>query len=114
MDLKSKLTLATLICTSMFATGCQQMQQTAGASQQTTGASQQTTSSQQTACECQPCEQAAKPVPPPAPVVKRPPPPRRAVVPPPVKVPQVKAKGAYKGAVQMDSATKDVMQQYQR
>lgn len=105
MDLKSKLTLATIVCAGMFATGCQQMQQTAGASQQTT-------SSQQTACECQPCEQ-AKPAPPPAPPVRRAPPPR-PVAPPPVKVPQVKAKGTYKGAVQMDSATKDVMQQYQR
>lgn len=106
MELKSKLTLATLICAGMFTTGCQQMQQTAGASQQTA-------SSQQTACECQPCEQAKPPAPPPAPVVKRPPP-ARPVAPPPVKVPQVKAKGTYKGAVQMDSATMDVMQQYQR
>lgn len=100
MELKSKLTLATLICAGMFTAGC---------SQQQAMGSQQTSSSQQTACNCQPCEQAAPapaPVQRPAPPVKRPP--------PPVQVPQVKAKGAYKGAVQMDPASKEVMEQYQR
>ncbi|MBU0654502.1 MAG: hypothetical protein KJ914_05135 [Gammaproteobacteria bacterium] len=80
---------------------------TAGCSQQQAMGSQQTSSSQQAACNCQPCEQAAPvPVAPPAAPVKRPP--------PPVQVPQVKAKGAYKGAVQMDPASKEVMEQYQR
>ncbi|HRJ51685.1 MAG TPA: hypothetical protein PLE99_02875 [Candidatus Thiothrix moscowensis] len=103
MEFKSKLTLAALICAGLFATGCSQ-QQAAG--------SQQTVASQQTAC--QPCDQ-AKPAPAPAkPAPVRPAPaPKRPVVPAP-KVPQVKAKGNYKGAVQMDPASQATMQQYQR
>ena len=49
----NSLTLAALILTGLFATGCQQMQQAAGStSQQLTGASQQTT--QQTAAATTP------------------------------------------------------------
>jgi hypothetical protein len=33
---------------------------------------------------------------------------------PPVKVPPIKAKGNYKGAVQMDQSSRGMMQQYQR
>lgn len=60
------------------------------------------------------CEAAAEPAPAPAP----PPPavvptPRRAPPPAPV-VPKVKAKGNYKGAVQMDPAQRSTMQRYQK
>lgn len=104
MELKSKLTLAALICVGMFSAGCSQ--------QQAVG-SQQTASGQQTSCNCEPCEKATPaPTPTPAPPVRRPPPPAPAV--PPVKVPQVKAKGNYKGMVQMDTESREVMEQYQR
>jgi hypothetical protein len=92
MELKSKLTLATLICAGLFATGCSQ-QQSAGA--------------QQTQ------QQTAEPAPAPAPAPRHyAPPPRHQYV-PPVKVPSVKAKGNYKGAVQMDQSSQNMMQQYQ-
>lgn len=95
MELKSKLMLVTLLCTGLLAAGCSQ---------------QQATGSQQTAQNaCPPCEQAKPPVPPP--VVQRPPAPRPPA--PPV-VPKVKAKGNYKGSVQMDASSQGVMQQYQR
>jgi len=93
MELKSKLTLAALICAGLFATGCSQ--------QQATG-SQQTTD-----------QQTAEPAPVPAPV-QRPAPPYRPPVVPSIKVPHVKAKGNYRGAVQMDQSSRDTMQQYQR
>lgn len=109
MELKSKLTLATLICAGFVATGCSQ-QQSAG-SQQTTKASQQRTA------ECAPC------APTPAPVRNYTPPPRnysrpqrpyRPPVVPPVKVPAVKAKGYYKGYVNVDPQSQDMLQGYQR
>ncbi len=94
MELKSKLTLTALICAGFLATGCSQ-QQSAGA--------QQTTSQQQTAA----------PAPAPAPAPRHyAPPPRHQYV-PPVKVPSVKAKGNYKGAVKMDQSSQNMMQQYQ-
>ena len=136
MKIKSQLTLATLIVAGMFATGCQQMQQTAGASQQTTGSSQQTTgSSQQTAeptevttttttttgggdpnmhthADAPACASKTHSHPGARPghthvygcVAGQ----RRPMV------PKVKAKGNYKGAVQMDAASKAAMQQYQQ
>ena len=105
MELKSKLTIAALVCVGLFATGCSQ-QQAAG--------SQQTASQQQTA--------APAPAPAPAPVKRGPVkrgggvyrPVHRGPVVPPVKVPPVKVKGKYKGAVQMDSAATGAMQQYRR
>ena len=99
MELKSKLTIATLLVAGLFATGCSQ-QQSAG--------SQQTASSQQTAA----------PEPAPAPVARPPArrqaPPYRPPAVPPVTVPPIKAKGNYKGAVQMDQSSRGMMQQYQR
>jgi hypothetical protein len=98
MELKSKLMLATLLCTGLLATGCSQQQSMMG--------------SQQTAQNtCPPCEQAKPPAP--APVVRRPPAPRPPPV-APVIVPKVKAKGNYKGSVQMDESSQGVMQRYQR
>lgn len=100
MELKSTLTIATLICVGLFATGC---------SQQQTASSQQTTSSQQATEPVQPSK------PPVArPPVQRPVKPYRPPVMPPVKVPPVKAKGNYKGAVKMDRSSRSMMQQYQR
>lgn len=99
MELKSKLTLATLICAGLFATGCSQ-QQSAG-SQQTTG---------QRTAEPAPVRQA--PVSRPAPA-HRPASQYRPPAMPPIKVPHVKAKGNYKGPVQMDQSSRDTMQQYQ-
>jgi hypothetical protein len=43
--------------------------------------------------------------------VRRPPAPRPVA---PIVVPKVKAKGNYKGHVQMDQSSQGVMQQYQR
>lgn len=54
------------------------------------------------------CEAAAEPAPVPAPAA---PTPRRAPTP---VVPKVKAKGNYKGAVQMDPASRAAMQNYQQ
>lgn len=137
MKIKSQLTLATLIVAGMFATGCQQMQQTAGASQQTTGSSQQTTGgSQQTAesaevtttttttttgggdpnmhthADAPACASKTHSHPGARPghthvygcvAGQRPP-----------MIPKVKAKGNYKGAVQMDPASRAAMMQYQQ
>ena len=97
MELKSKLTIATLLVAGFFATGCSQ-QQAAG--------SQQTASSQQTA--------APEPAPVTPPPARRQAPPYRPPAVPPVKVPPIKAKGNYKGAVQMDQSSRGMMQQYQR
>ena len=103
MEMKSKLTLAALLCIGLLATGCSQQQAAMGSQQMT----------QQQACDCN----KEKPVtPPPAvpvkphlpPPVKRPPPPVQPVTP---VVPKVK--GNYKGAVAMDPSSKAVMQQYQ-
>ncbi|QTR50189.1 hypothetical protein [Candidatus Thiothrix anitrata] len=105
MELKSKLTIATLLVAGLFATGCSQ-QQAAGSQQ--TASSQQTTSGQQTATpEPQPVQR---------PPVQRPRPPvqQRPPVMPPIKVPPVKAKGNYRGPVQMDQSARGMMQQYQR
>lgn len=103
MEMKSKLTLAALICVGLLATGCSQQQ--AAGSQQV---------AQQQTCDCG----KDKPVtPPPVPVqppVKRPPPPVKPVTPVAPVVPPVKAKGNFKGAVKMDESSKAVMQQYQR
>lgn len=90
----------TLLVAGLFATGCSQ-QQSAG--------SQQTASSQQTAA----------PEPAPAPVARPParrqaPPYRPPAMPPLLKFPPIKAKGNYKGAVQMDQSSIGMMQQYQR
>lgn len=57
------------------------------------------------------CEAEAAPAPAPAPAPVATPTPRRA--PPPV-VPKVKAKGNYKGAVQMDQSDRSTMQRYQK
>lgn len=58
------------------------------------------------------CEAEAAPAPVPAPAPVTAPTPRRA--PPPVIVPKVKAKGNYKGAVQMDQSERSTMQRYQK
>ncbi|MBU0654503.1 MAG: hypothetical protein KJ914_05140 [Gammaproteobacteria bacterium] len=127
MKIKSQLTLATLIVAAMFATGCQQMQQTAGASQQTTGGSQQTAeaattetpdqaatggdANSHTHADAPACASKTHSHPGATPghthvygcvAGQRP------------VVPKVKAKGNYKGAVMMDEASKATMQQYQK
>jgi hypothetical protein len=132
MKIKSQLTLAALIVASMFATGCQQMQQTAGASQQTTGGQQvaDTTTGGGKATGGQACDPKADknchqhPEAPDCAMGKWHSHPykdpnhkhvygcvagqKQAVV------PKVKAKGNYKGPVAMDDASKQTMQQYQK
>lgn len=104
MELKSKLTIAALICVGLFATGCSQ--------QQAVG-SQQTASQQTAAPTPAPTTHApVKPVKRGGGAVHRPV--HRGPVVPPVKVPPVKVKGKYKGAVQMDPAATGAMQQYRR
>lgn len=117
MKIKSQLTLATLIVAGMFATGCQQM------SQQT---AQQATPAQEPAQAAAPAATGNSHTHPAIPGCtnsithshpsnnpnhthtygckggKSP------------AVPQVKAKGNYKGPVKMDQSSKDVMQQYQQ
>ncbi|QTR50188.1 hypothetical protein [Candidatus Thiothrix anitrata] len=129
MKIKSQLTLAAIIVAGMFATGCQQMQQTAG------GASQQTATTETTGTGGSTAGQACDPKAdknchhhPEAPdcamskwhshpyndpnhkhtygcVAGQ----KKAVT-----VPKVKAKGNYKGPVTMDNASQATMQQYQR
>lgn len=126
MKIKSQLTLATLIVAAMFATGCQQMQQTAGASQQTTGGSQQTAEAPATETPAQAATGDANShshADAPACASKTHSHPGAkaghthvygCVAGQRPMVPKVKAKGNYKGAVMMDDASKATMQQYQK
>ena len=133
MKSKSQLTLAALLVAGMFASGCQQMQQTAGAGQQTTGGSQQ--AAEAPAIETPVRTEVEVPATGRGNTHTHPAIPgctnsvthshpsnnpnhthsygckggQRALM-----VPQVKAKGNYKGAVRMDSASKAAMQQYQQ
>jgi hypothetical protein len=129
MKIKSQLTLATLLVAAMFATGCQQM-------------SSMNPMSQQTAQQAAPVADVAKPADKAAPAAgqhchdEAPSCANKChshagAVPGHkhvygcvagqgkragggVKVPKVKAKGNYKGAVSMDQSSKSVMQQYQK
>lgn len=105
MELKSKLTIATIFCAGMFVTGCSQQQ--AMGSQQTAQTAQGTVT--------------------PPPVQQHRPPayhppvhhggggrPHPHVVVPPIKMPHVKAKGNYRGPVHMNDASRATMQQYQQ
>jgi len=110
MELKSKLTIATLICAGMFATGCSQ---------------QQAVGSQQTAQHVASAPQPQPQHPQHHPVYHGPAhhgaihhgPARHGPIhhgPMMPKVPHVKAKGNYRGPVQMDDASRATMQQYQQ
>lgn len=123
MKIKSQLTLATLIVAAMFATGCQQMggmsqqtaQQVAPATTEAPAAPVATAPAAGEHCheDAPPCATKCHSHPGATPghkhvygcvagQGKRP------------MVPQVKAKGNYKGAVSMDQSSKSVMQQYQK
>ncbi|MDD5392301.1 MAG: hypothetical protein PHE17_04715 [Thiothrix sp.] len=119
MKIKSQLTLATLIVAGLFATGCQQMQQTEGASSQqvadngggtTGGGATGNTHNHPEAPDCAKTKSHSHPFKDPnhkhtygclAGQQQ-------------VVVPKVKAKGNYKGPVAMDDASKQTMQQYQK
>jgi hypothetical protein len=125
MKIKSQLTLATLIVAAMFATGCQQMQQTAGA-----GGSQQVAekpaekggeapkggetpkAGEHCHAEAPPCATKCHSHPSKDPNHKH----VYGCVAGQKKpgIPKVKAKGNYKGAVKMDATSKATMQQYQK
>lgn len=120
MKIKSQITLATLLVAGMFATGCQQMQQVAGAGQQQAAAPAETapattapaatgdTHTHADAPDCATKTHSHKFTDPNHKHVygcvagQRP------------AVPKVKAKGNYKGPVAMDAGSKEVMQQYQQ
>ncbi|EIJ35927.1 hypothetical protein [Thiothrix nivea] len=117
MKIKSQLTLATLIVAGMFATGCQQMsQQTAQQAAPAAETAAPAAAAQDANYHCHedapPCATKCHSHPGATPGhkhvygcvagQKRP------------MVPQVKAKGNYKGPVMMDQSSKDVMQQYQK
>jgi hypothetical protein len=93
MKIKSQVAIASLLFAGLLTTGCQQM-----GAQQSTG--QQVTEA--------PAVVAPAPVAP-APVAR----PQVRQAPMPV-VPRVKAKGNYKGRVEMDPASQGAMQQYQQ
>ena len=105
MKMKSQLTIASLMLVGLLATGCSQ-QQASGSQQMSAGQQQQAA----------PAPAPAAPAPAPAPKPVAPAPRPRPAGKPPVapKVPQVKAKGKYKGPVSMDPASKATMQRYQR
>jgi hypothetical protein len=127
MKIKSQLTLATLIVAGLFATGCQQMQQTEGASSQQVTDNGGGTTGGGAAGACDPkadknCHH--HPEAPDCAMTKWHSHPykdpnhkhtygclagQQQVV-----VPKVKAKGNYKGPVAMDDASKQTMQQYQK
>lgn len=92
MKMKSQLTVAGLLIAGLLATGCSQQQSAGG---------QQVSATPAPA----PAAEPAPVAPAPAPVVRP--------APAPV-VPKVKAKGNYKGKVQMDPASQGAMQQYQK
>lgn len=92
MKTKSQITVASVLLAGVMITGCQQ-QESLGGQQVTTPA----------------------PAPAPAPVVKPAPAPvvRPAPMPAPQPlIPQVKAKGHYKGPVYMDRSSQNVLQNY--
>lgn len=105
MKMKSQFAIASLLLAGLVATGCSQ-QQAAGSQQMSSG-------QQQSAAPAPaPAPTPAAPAPAPAPRSVAPAPrPSKPVAP---KVPQVKAKGKYKGPVSMDPASKATMQRYQR
>ncbi len=98
MKMKSQFAFAGLLFAALLASGCSQQQ--AAGSQQTSSAQQATEAPVETA----PAPVQAAPAPAPAPV---------RVQPAPV-VPKVKAKGNYKGAVQMDPASAAAMDAYRQ
>lgn len=93
MKMKSQLTVAGLLIAGLLATGCSQ-QQSAGGQQVSA------TPAPAPAPVAEPA-----PAPAPAPAVRQAPAPT---------VPKVKAKGNFKGKVQMDPASQGAMQQYQK
>lgn len=89
MKMKSQVAIAGLLFAGLLATGCSQQQSAGG----------------QQVSETPAAAPAAPAAPAPAPAVRP--------APAPV-MPKVKAKGHYKGPVQMDPASKGAMQQYQK
>lgn len=129
MKIKSQLTLAAIIVAGMFATGCQQMQQTAGgASQQTASTDGGSTGGSTAGQACDPksdknCHQ--HPEAPDCAMSKWHSHPYKdpghkhtygclAGAKQKIVVPQVKAKGNYKGPVAIDDSSKATMQQYKK
>ena len=125
MKIKSQLTIAALIVAGMFATGCQQLSQTAGASQQQTAEPEKKEETKQPAATGNAHTHPAIPA-----CTNsiththgfsdpnhthhyscKPGVPHKGAGP---AVPKVKAKGNYKGPVSMDQASQDALKQYQK
>lgn len=102
MKMKSQVAIASLLFAGLLASGCSQQQSTAG-SQQVTG-SQQTQAAAPAPATPAPAVTAPAPVAKPAPAA-----PRRPAAPRPV-MPKVKAKGHYKGPVDMDPASASALE----